>query len=63
MKMSELITRKKNGTKVGTRLTEIATPLHICLEINKPVPDNTRQQFLQETSLKVGNVLFVKNAP
>jgi len=57
--MSKIVLREKNQTTV--RAAALATPIHICLSILDTISD--RDNYFEETALKVGNILYVQNAP
>ena len=58
--MSELLRKRRNQTTV--RIAAASVPLHICLETLRPIGGGLRN-YQENAALKVGEVLFVKDAP
>lgn len=61
--MQEQETRTKTSMDVGVRAMFAADPLSICWEINRPINERQRHDYMNEVSVRIGQVTIVKNAP
>jgi len=61
--MQQQETRAKSSMDTGVRAMFAADPLSICWEINVPINERNRHEYLTEVSVRTGQVTIVKNAP
>jgi len=61
--VQEQETRTKTSMDTGVRAMFAADPLSICWEINRPIPQDRRHDYMTEVSVRTGQVTIVKNAP
>ena len=61
--LQEQIMKHDDTMPIGVRAMFAATPLGLCWEINAPIGEQSRHNYLHEVAVNLGSVVVVKNAP